>query len=73
MTTLPTERTHVELPFIGQLTAMGWQLIEGVTEVPYFTERASFREVLLTGRICCTLRRINLYYRRSSHRDYRVH
>lgn len=41
----------VEKPFCEQLKAMGWQWIEGDTDVPDFTERANFREVSLTVRV----------------------
>ncbi len=54
------ERQAVELPLIEQLKGMGWQHIEGHTGVPYLTERQSFREVLLTGRLREAIRRINL-------------
>ena len=60
MPDLPDERTKVELPFIAQLRGMGWQHIEGDTEVPAFTERESFRDVLLVGRLRAALRRINM-------------
>ena len=30
---------------------MGWQWIEGDKDVPEFTERQTFREVLLKGRL----------------------
>src|SRR6266487_1108672 len=39
---------------------MGWQWLEGDTDVPEFTERASFREVLLKGRLAAALRKLNL-------------
>ncbi len=60
MTTLPDEKTYVELPFIEQLKGMGWQHIEGDIDVPYLTERESFRDVLLTGRLRKAVRAINL-------------
>ena len=44
----PDEKTYVEIPFIEQLKAMGWDHIEGDIDVPYLTERESFRDVLLT-------------------------
>src|ERR1044071_2682469 len=56
----PNEYTVVEQPLIQQLTAMGWQHMEGDVEVPDFTERQSFREVLLAGRLRAALHRINL-------------
>ena len=51
----PDEKTYVEVPCIEQLKGMGWGHIEGDIDVPYLTERESFREVLLTGgalRVC---------------------
>ena len=50
----------VEKPFCEQLKAMGWQWIEGDKDVPDFTERANFREVLLKGRLAAALRKLNL-------------
>ena len=50
----------VEKPFYEQLAAMGWQWIEGDTDVPEFTERANFREVLLKERLTAALRQLNL-------------
>jgi type I restriction enzyme R subunit len=49
----------VERPFSEQLRLMGWGWLEGDTDVPELTERASFREVLLKGRLRAALRRIN--------------
>ncbi len=60
MTTLPDEKTYVELPFIEQLKGMGWQHIDGDIDVPYLTERESFRDVPLTGRLRKAVRAINL-------------
>jgi type I restriction enzyme R subunit len=60
MRDLAHEREAVELPLIEQLKSMGWQHIEGQTGVPYLTERQSFREVLLTGRLRDAIRRVNL-------------
>ncbi|MDP9357836.1 MAG: type I restriction endonuclease subunit R [Chloroflexota bacterium] len=57
---MPSERTEVELPLIAQLVGMGWQHIEGDIDVPTFTERQTFREVLLTQRLREAVRRINL-------------
>lgn len=54
------EYTKVELPFIKQLELMGWKHLQGDTGVPYLTERQSFREVLLIGRLRDAIRRINL-------------
>ena len=50
----------VEKPFCAQLQTMGWQWLEGDTEVPDFTERNSFREVLLKERLAAALRKLNL-------------
>jgi type I restriction enzyme R subunit len=60
MSKIQWESNLVERPFCEQLRAMGWQWIEGDTDVPEFTERASFREVLLKGRLAAALRRLNL-------------
>jgi type I restriction enzyme, R subunit len=49
-----------EKPFCEQLKLMGWQWLEGDTDVPYLTERESFREVLLKGRLTAALRKLNL-------------
>jgi len=54
------ERTIVELPLIDQLKRMGWGHLEGDIDVPYLTERESFREVVLVKRLRDALRRINL-------------
>ena len=54
------EYTTVELPFIEQLRGMGWGYLEGDIDVPDFTERESFREVLLLKRLREVIRRINL-------------
>jgi type I restriction enzyme, R subunit len=50
----------VEKPFCEQLTAMGWQWLEGDTDVAELTERGSFREVLLKERLAAALRKLNL-------------
>jgi type I site-specific restriction-modification system R (restriction) subunit len=50
----------VEHTFCRQLKAMGWQWIEGDTDVPEFTERENFREVLLEKRLAAALRKLNL-------------
>jgi len=42
MAQTPDEETYVEIPFIEQLKAMGWEHIEGDIDVPYLTERESF-------------------------------
>ncbi len=60
MAQTPDEKTYVEIPFIEQLKGMDWDHIEGDIDVPYLTERESFREVLLTGRLRKTIKKINL-------------
>lgn len=60
MAVLPHEKTYVEIPFIVQLKQMGWNHIEGDIDVPYLTERESFRDVLLTSRLRAALKKINL-------------
>ena len=54
------ERHFVELPLIAQLTALGWQHLEGDVFVPDLTERANFGEVLLETRLRDAIRRINV-------------
>lgn len=54
------EYNLVEKPFCEQLKAMGWEWIEGDTDVPDFTERHSFHEVLLKERLTAALRTLNL-------------
>ena len=54
------EYAQVEQPFIEHLKQLGWDYLEGDTGVPYLTERESFREVLLVGRLREALSRINL-------------
>jgi hypothetical protein len=46
----PDEKSYVEIPFVEQLKGMEWQHLEGDIDVPYLTERESFRDVLLTKR-----------------------
>ena len=60
MSKIQWEYDLVEKPFCEQLRAMGWQWIEGDTDVPELTERVNFREVLLKGRLEAALKRINL-------------
>ncbi len=59
MAQTPDEKTYVEIPFIEQLKGMGWEHIEGDIDVPYLTERESFRDVLLTGRLRKAIKEIN--------------
>ena len=54
------EYLTVEKPFLDQLGPMKWQVIEGDTEVPSSTKRATFRDVLLVDELRAALRRINL-------------
>lgn len=60
MSKIQWEYDLVEKPFCEQLRAMGWQWIEGDVDVPELTERESFREVLLKGRLEAALLRLNL-------------
>jgi hypothetical protein len=59
MSITPNEDNHVEQPLLAQLTAMGWQHLEGDIDVEYLTERASFREVLLADRLKAVIKAIN--------------
>ncbi|MCK4486873.1 MAG: hypothetical protein KAU38_08945 [Desulfobacterales bacterium] len=65
MAQTPDEKTYVEIPFIKQLKGMGWDHIEGDIDVPYLTERDSFRDVLLTRRLRKAIKKINLDDERS--------
>ena len=60
MTTARNELTTVELPLIQQLQGIGWDYKEGDRDVPYLTERETFRQVLLTDRLSRAIHRINL-------------
>src|ERR1700691_4618426 len=60
MPALPTEYTEVELPLLEQLSAMKWSVLEGSKSDPSATERESFRETILSGRLRAALRRINV-------------
>ncbi|MBM3878172.1 MAG: hypothetical protein FJ387_00370 [Verrucomicrobia bacterium] len=51
MSKIQWEYDRVERPFCAQLAAMGWQWIEGDTDVPEFTERQNFLEVLPTSHV----------------------
>lgn len=57
---LPSELSKVEQTCIDQLTAVGWEHIQGDIDVPYLTERESFRDVLLLARLHDAIKRINL-------------
>jgi type I restriction enzyme R subunit len=59
MSKIQWEYGLVERPFCQQLQAMGWQWIEGDKDVPEFTERRNFREVLLKGRLTAALKKLN--------------
>jgi type I restriction enzyme R subunit len=60
MTLLPNELTEVELPLLQQLMRMGWSHIEGSKWNPAESDRETFREVVLSGRLRAALRRINV-------------
>jgi type I restriction enzyme R subunit len=60
MTVALDEYNKVELPLIEQLEKLGWGHLEGDVDVPYLTERDSFREVLLKDRLKEAIRKINL-------------
>ena len=60
MAQTPDEKTYVEIPFVEQLTRMGWDHIEGDIDVPYLTGRESFREVLLKDQLRKALKKINV-------------
>ena len=59
MAPTPDEKTYVEIPFIQQLKGLRWEHVEGDIDVPYLTERESFRKVLLKDRLRKALREIN--------------
>ncbi|MBL8798674.1 MAG: type I restriction endonuclease subunit R [Planctomycetia bacterium] len=54
------EYTLVESPLVQTLETLGWATLDGDPEVPEFTERSTFREVILAKRLAAALRRINL-------------
>src|SRR3990172_11573845 len=60
MSKIQWEYDLVEKPFCEQLRAMGWDWLEGDTDVPELTERASFREVLLKDRLAAALGKLSL-------------
>ncbi|MEA1924084.1 MAG: hypothetical protein U9N63_15720 [Pseudomonadota bacterium] len=43
----PNEWTTVERPLLQQLTAMGWEYLQGNLDYPQKTFRNNFRDVLL--------------------------
>ena len=51
--------TFVEKALVEQLQALGWEHLEGDIDVPYLTDRESFRQVLLEQRLREALRRAN--------------
>ena len=51
MAQTPEEKTYVEISIIEQLKGMCWDHVEGDIDVPYLTERESFRDVLLSARL----------------------
>ena len=59
MSKLRWEYDLVEGPFCEQLKLMGWEWVEGDTDVPYLTFRSNFREVLLKERLGAAMRKIN--------------
>src|SRR5438552_3238438 len=60
MTRIQWEYNLVERPFCEQLRGLGWQWLIGNTDEPSLTERDSFRQVLLKGRLDNALRGLNL-------------
>lgn len=54
------ERAEVEIPFLDQLSAMDWDVVEGDIEVPRLTRRETFRDVLLVEDLRSAVRKINL-------------
>src|SRR3972149_5763897 len=56
----PNEETLVENAAIDQLKKLGWAHLRGDQWKPALTERESFREVFLYGRLQAALRRINV-------------
>jgi hypothetical protein len=54
------EHTEVEAPLlVEQLRGLGWSVIVGDRRDPAVTERASFRDVLIEGRLSEALARLN--------------
>ncbi|MFC3603162.1 type I restriction endonuclease subunit R [Deinococcus soli (ex Cha et al. 2016)] len=53
------EYIEVEFPFVEQLILMGWEHLVGDRFDPALTERTSFRETLLEGRLRAAVRSIN--------------
>ena len=56
------EYRKTEMPFMGQLKLMGWEIEDGDTDVPYLSGgRESFRNVFLREDLRDALRRINCH------------
>src|SRR5437867_4925834 len=72
MSKIQWEYDLVEKPFCQQLKAMGWKWIVGDTDIPDFTERQNFREVLLKGWLAAALHKLNLRDGRPWHDDDRI-
>jgi type I restriction enzyme R subunit len=58
-TSTPTEWSEVERPLLVHLGRMGWKYLLGDIDVPDLTERESFRQVVLYGRLREAIKRIN--------------
>jgi type I restriction enzyme R subunit len=58
-TSTPTEWSEVERPLLLQLAGMGWGYLAGDIDVPDLSERESFRQVVLYGRLREAIKRIN--------------
>lgn len=58
-TSNPTEWSEVERPLLLHLARMGWQYMLGDIDVPELTERETFRQVVLYGRLREAIKRIN--------------
>jgi type I restriction enzyme R subunit len=54
-----SEYSEVEKPFLDQLEGLGWTVIEGDKWDPSVSERETFREVLLEGRLRKALLELN--------------
>ncbi len=55
----PNEWTMVERPLLKQLTAMGWEYLQGDIDYPQKTFRERFRDVLLRDQLRAAILRIN--------------
>jgi type I restriction enzyme R subunit len=53
------EYAEVEKPLLDQLAGLGWEVLEGSKSDPSATERETFRESLLEGRLRAALSKIN--------------